>query len=150
MDMMGHATMLLDNTYIRLRDHLGLTPIPPARSGSTANYYDERILERFDIDFRRVWLKSHPQARPVLLEDGSFVDSWGIRSKTDGQFVNVVEFPLKGATTVEEIDAYPWPQAEALFTTENLAQDTRHRFEQTDYALVAQPLTFGLSTAPAP
>jgi uroporphyrinogen decarboxylase len=145
MDMMGHATMLLDNTYIRLRDHLGLTPIPPARSGSTANYYDERILERFDIDFRRVWLKSHPQARPVLLEDGSFVDAWGIRSKTDGQFVNVVEFPLKGVSTVEEIETYPWPQAEALFTTENLAQDTRHRFEQTDYALVARnPLTFGL------
>src|SRR5512144_1163717 len=76
MDMMGHATMLLDNTYLRLRDHLVLSPIPPARSGSTANYYDERILERFDIDFRRIWLKSHPQARPVLLDDGSFVDSW--------------------------------------------------------------------------
>lgn len=145
MDMMGHATMLLDSTYLRLRDYLGLAPIPPARSGSTANYYDERILERFDIDFRRIMLKSHPHARPVLLEDGSFVDSWGIRSKTDGQFVNVVDFPLRGAATVEGIDAYPWPQAEALFATENLAQDTRHRFTQSDHALVARnPLTFGL------
>ncbi len=145
MDMMGHATMLLDNTYLRLRDHLGLAPIPPARSGSTANYYDERVLERFDIDFRRVMLKSHPQARPALLEDGSFVDLWGIRSKTDGQFVNVVDFPLHGADTVEEIDAYPWPEAESLFTTEGLAQDTSHRFAQSDYALVARnPLTFGL------
>jgi len=145
MDMMGHATMLLDDTYLRLRDHLGLGPIPPARSGSTANYYDERILERFDIDFRRVMLKSHPQARPVVLENGSFIDAWGIRSKTDGQFVNVVDFPLQGVATVEEINAYPWPEAEALFTIENLAQDTRHRFTQSDYALVARnPLTFGL------
>ena len=145
MDLMGHATMLLDNTYLRLRDHLGLAPIPPARSGSTANYYDERVLERFDIDFRRVMLKSHPQGRPTLLDDGSFVDAWGIRSKTDGQFVNVVDFPLHGVATVEEIDAYPWPAAEALFTTEGLAQDTRHRFIQSDYALVARnPLTFGL------
>jgi len=145
MDMMGHATMLLDHTYLRLRDHLGLTPIPPARSGSTANYYDERILECFDIDFRRVMLKSHPQAKATMLADGSFVDSWGIRSKTDGQFVNVVDFPLQGVATVEEIDGYPWPEAEALFTTEGLAQDTHHLFTQSDYALVARnPLTFGL------
>ena len=47
-DMMGNATMLLDNTYLRLRDFLKLPPIPPVRSGTTANYYDERILEHFD------------------------------------------------------------------------------------------------------
>jgi uroporphyrinogen decarboxylase len=90
-------------------------------------------------------LKSHPQARPVVLEDGSFVDSWGIRSKTDGQFVNVVEFPLQGVSTVEAIDAYPWPEAESLFSIEGLVQDTQHRFTESDYALVARnPLTFGL------
>ena len=49
--MMGNATMLLDVSYLRLRDYLGLAPIPPVRSGTSANYYDERILEHFDIDF---------------------------------------------------------------------------------------------------
>ncbi len=39
-DLMGNATMLLDNTYLRLRDHLGLAPIPPVRVG------DERQLLR--------------------------------------------------------------------------------------------------------
>ena len=35
LDMMGNATMLFDRTYINLRDHLGLSAIPPVRSGTT-------------------------------------------------------------------------------------------------------------------
>ena len=37
LDMMGNATMLLDKTYFRLRDYLGLAPIEPVRSGTSAN-----------------------------------------------------------------------------------------------------------------
>ena len=145
MDMMGNATMLLDVVYFRLCDHLGLTPIPPFRSGSTANYYDERILEYFDIDFRRVWLKSNPNVRRTTLPDGSFIDAWGIRSVTDGPFVNVVAWPLQQAILVEEVEAYPWPEAEDLYSAEGLAQEARHRYLNSDFALVARnPLTFGL------
>ena len=145
LDMMGNATMLLDRTYFRLRDHLGLSPIPPFRSGSTANYYDERILDALDIDFRRVMLKSNPEAKNSLLPDGSFIDAWGIRSRTDGMYVNAVGFPLRQAATVAEIDAHPWPAAGQLFSTAGLAQEARHLFTETDYALVARnPLTFGL------
>ena len=64
-DLMGNASMLLDDTYIRLRDHLGLSPIPPVRTSTTANYYDERILEQLDIDFRRIFLKKNPQNKIV-------------------------------------------------------------------------------------
>lgn len=145
LDMMGNATMLLDRTYLRLRDFLGLSPIPPARSGSTANYYDERILERFDIDFRRLMLKSNPQARKTVLPDGSYIDAWGTRSKSDGMYVNVVEFPLQNAATVEEIEAHPWPNAEELYSAQGLAEQARHLYNESDYALVARnPLTFGL------
>lgn len=101
MDMMGHATMLLDRTYLRLRDYLKLTPIPPARLGSTANYYDERILEHFDIDFRLIWLKSNPAAKKTTFADGSYEDAWGIRYQVDGLFVNPVGFPLLKASTYE-------------------------------------------------
>jgi len=145
LDMMGNATMLLDRTYFRLRDYLGLAPIPPFRSGSTANYYDERILEALDIDFRRVMLKSSPQAAATVLEDGSFVDAWGIQSRTDGMYVNAVGYPLREAATVADIDAYPWPTAEALYSTDGLAEEARSLYAGTDYALVARnPLTFGL------
>jgi len=43
MDLMGNACMLMDQTYLKLRDYLGLSSIPPIRQGTTANYYDERI-----------------------------------------------------------------------------------------------------------
>jgi uroporphyrinogen decarboxylase len=144
MDLMGNATMLLDQTYFRLRDSLGLAPIPPFRTGSTANYYDERILEYLDIDFRRLMLKENPQHPKDQLPDGSFRDAWGILSRNDGMFVNAVEFPLSQVTTVEQVDSHPWPAAEDLFCADGLRQQAKALYHETDYVLVARnPLTFG-------
>jgi len=144
-DLMGHASMLLDQTYYRLRDHLGLSPIPPIRAGTSANYYDERILEHFDIDFRRLFLKTRPEAALVTHDDGSFTDAWGIRARQGGLYVNIVGYPLAGAKTVEEIEAYSWPSADFMFTVEGLAEQAKWMYEETDYALVARnPLSYGL------
>ena len=143
-DLMGNATMLLDNTYFRLRDHLGLEPIPPVRSGSTANYYDERILEYLDIDFRRIFLKKNPNAKTIEREDGILVDPWGIGYRKAGLWVNTVIHPLQGATTVAEVEAFNWPQAAEMFSAEGLAEEARRLYEETDYALVARnPITYG-------
>ena len=144
-DMMGNATMLLDETYLRLRDHLGLSPIPPVRSGSSANYYDERILEYFDIDFRRLFLKKHPAAIEIKHEDGSFTDPWGVRYHKAGLYVNALEHPLHGVTSVKAVDLYDWPRAEDLYTVEGLADEARRLYDETDYALVARnPITYGI------
>jgi uroporphyrinogen decarboxylase len=144
MDLMGNATMLLDQTYLRLRDHLGLSPIPPVRSGSTANYYDERILEIFDIDFRRIFLPRNPSWQKTVYPDGSYLDEFGVRNQSSGAYVNFVDHPLKDAASVKEIESYPWPSAGDLFTTQGLAEQARRLFEETDYALVARnPITFG-------
>lgn len=144
LDLMGNATMLLDDTYFRLRDFLGLEPIPPIRSGSTANYYDDRILEQFDIDFRRIFLKKNPQSPTIEREDGVFIDPWGIGYKKAGLWVNTVVSPLHGATTIDEVEAFNWPQAEALFIVDGLVAEAKWLYEETDYAIVARnPLTFG-------
>ncbi|MEA3335874.1 MAG: uroporphyrinogen decarboxylase family protein [Chloroflexota bacterium] len=144
LDLMGNATMLLDETYLRLRDHLDLEPIPPVRSGTTANYYDERILEYFDIDFRRLFLPKNPTAKSTVLDDGTTIDPWGVGYRKAGLYVNIVRSPLQGATTVREVEAHNWPTAEELFTTEELAVEARRLTKDTDYALVARnPITFG-------
>ncbi len=144
LDLMGNATMLLDETYFRLRDHLGLSPIPPIRSGTTANYYDERILEHFDIDFRRLFLPKHPQARTITHEDGTYTDLWGVRNQKAGLYVNALTHPLQGAKIIKEVEAYNWPKAEDMFTVEGLAEQARQMYEGTDYALVARnPLSLG-------
>ncbi|MEZ4769248.1 MAG: uroporphyrinogen decarboxylase family protein [Caldilineales bacterium] len=143
-DLMGNATMLLDETYLRLRDHLGLAPIPPVRSGTTANYYDERILEFFDIDFRRLFLPKNPAARSTVLDDGTIIDPWGVGYQKAGLFVNVVKNPLHGVTTVQEVEAHAWPTPDSLYAVDGLAAEARRMFQETDYALVARnPITYG-------
>ena len=143
-DLMGNATMLLDNTYLRLRDHLGLAPIPPVRSGTSANYYDERILDHFGADFRRIFLKRGPANQVTFHPDGSFTDAWGIRSIEAGIFVNAVEHPLPPTPTLADIDAYPWPTAAGLHTAEGLGAHAARLHSETDFALVARnPLSPG-------
>ncbi|MCO6452252.1 MAG: hypothetical protein J5I90_15830 [Caldilineales bacterium] len=143
-DLMGNATMLLDTSYIRLRDYLGLEPIPPVRSGTTANYYDERILEYFDIDFRRIFLKKNPKLPKRVTEDGVALDAWGIGYQQSGLWVHTVVSPLHGATTLKEIEDYAWPKAEDMFDATGLAEEAKRLYEETDYALVARnPLTYG-------
>jgi uroporphyrinogen decarboxylase len=143
LDLMGNAGGLVDASYFRLRDYLGLAPIPPVRSGSTVNYYDERILDQLDIDFRRLFLKSIPGTIEED-DDDTFSDIWGVRYQKAGLFVNVVSSPLKGVTTVQEVDAYRWPRAEDMFSAEGLAGEARRRYNETDYALVARnPVTYG-------
>ena len=144
LDMMGNATMLLDQTYYRLRDYLGFSPIPPIRFGTTANYYDERILEYFDIDFRRLFLPRNAKCTATLHRNGSFTDPWGVRFQPQGLQVNVVHSPLRNMTTVEEIDSHPWPTAQQMFCADGLAEAARRTFIETDYGLVARnPITAG-------
>ena len=142
-DMMGNATMLVDQTYFVLRDYLGLEPISPIRQGTTANYYDERILTRLDIDFRRLFLPEK-QAPHAALDDGQYTDAWGIRYVRTGPFVNLIESPLRNAATVEQVDNHAWPNVGDLFITDGLADHARRMYDETDYALVARnPLTAG-------
>ena len=144
LDMMGNATMLLDETYLNLREYLGFSAIDPVRSGTSANFYDERILEYFDIDFRRVFLKKSPKNKLVFHEDGSFTDIWGNRSKQQGIFVNILENPLQHVENMDDVEAFPWPRAEDLYSAEGVAEEAKRLFEETDYAIVARnPLSPG-------
>jgi uroporphyrinogen decarboxylase len=144
LDMMGNATMLFDKTYIRLRDHLGLSEIPPVRSGTTTNYYDERFLDYFDIDFRRVFLNKKEPDIPSTEHEGASVDSWGVHYRLAGLYMNFLNHPLKDAQTVKDVESYRWPKAEDVFVAEGLVETARRLYEETDYALVARnPLSLG-------
>jgi uroporphyrinogen decarboxylase len=141
--MMGNATMLFDKTYLRLRDHLGLSAIEPARSGTTTNYYDERLLEYFDIDFRRVFLKKEPD-KASTEHEGASVDPWGVHYKLAGLYMNFLNHPFKDAQTVKDVENFDWPRAEDVFSAEGLAETAQRLYEDTDYALVARnPLSLG-------
>jgi len=142
-DFFGNASMMLDDAYFRLKDHLGIEgDIEPIRKGSTANYYDERILEVFDVDFRRLFLSASPG---LLLyhNDGSYTDPWGITWRKSGIYVNVECSPLADLE-IDGIAKYEWPDPSRMWNTDRLAEQAKSLYENTDYALVARnPVTYG-------
>jgi uroporphyrinogen decarboxylase len=142
-DFMGNASMVLDDTYFRLRDYLGITgDIEPVREGTTANYYDERILEKFDIDFRRVFLPTLPGMYRYHT-DGTFTDPWGMVWRKSGIYVNCIHSPLADAD-IDQVANYAWPDPTQVWHTQGVQTRARHLYENTDYALVARnPITWG-------
>ncbi len=72
----------------------------------------EGLLQSFQTDIRFV---APRYIGPELetFDDGSFMDVWGFRRKvTDygmGKYYEFLDPRLADATTIEEVDAYPWP-----------------------------------------
>jgi uroporphyrinogen decarboxylase len=143
-DLMGNASMILDDTYFRLKDHLGIEgDIEPVRTGTTANYYDERILDHFDIDFRRVFLPAKKGEKFKYHADGTFTGPWGITWSKTGIYVNYERAPLADAN-LDAVANYEWPDPNELYDPEGLSEKARLMYEKSDYALVARnPVTWG-------
>ncbi len=96
-------------TYDALVQALGLQAEPNdailSREWSNVPKPAEAILERWGIDFRRVWLGGPENYTPVVNRaERSFVDEWGLTWKRVGgynEFINPPlqrgRYPLKGA-----------------------------------------------------
>ena len=104
---------------------------------------DARLMDRFGADLRAVCGGSDRTTEP--LPNGRERDPWmGLVLATAGPFTDVVneEAPLRGATRVEEIEAYPWwPGPELLHEpaiTRGLAEQARAA-QAAGYAVVAIP-----------
>jgi uroporphyrinogen decarboxylase len=138
-DLMGNATMILDDAYFRLRDYLGLAPIEPVRKGASANYYDERLLDYFDIDFRRIFLEAN-DAYNIITEDadGTYTDIWTMRYRKKGIYVTAVSHPLADAEDLRDVEAFAWPRAAEMFQTKGLKERAREKFFSAPQALVAR------------
>ena len=72
---------------------------------------DERILQRFGVDFRRVALR--PSAAAVAAwpsdSDETYVDEWGMRRQRTDLYWEMVEFPLAEAKVEVEMGALRTP-----------------------------------------
>jgi uroporphyrinogen decarboxylase len=141
LDLGSVGGFMVDDVYFALRDLLGLDDsVKPYRSGSSSNYYDERILGALDIDFRHLWLFSPDRPKRVKRADGTVVDEWGIRWSAEGSYP--VEFPLRGRT-LEDLRGYPWPAPSRSWNTDALRERARFLHEETDYAVVAKGVLDG-------
>jgi len=89
--------------------------------------FPETLLQRLHIDLRVVRAR-YLGPPPRLLPDGSYFDMWGIHQSKENYPIG---HPLAHATHVSDIEAYPFPDADA-FDYEHYAEACE-RFE--DYAV---------------
>jgi uroporphyrinogen decarboxylase len=135
LDLGGVAGLIVDPVYFKVCELLGFKErIEPYRIGATANYYDERLLDAFDVDFRHVWLFSPDKPKTVRNPDGTATDYWGITFTPEGSYPAF--FPLKDLSDQEVIN-YKWPDPKNWDTTA-LKEKARYYYEETDYAVIAK------------
>jgi uroporphyrinogen decarboxylase len=122
---------------------------------------DERILQRFGVDLRRVALRTSSAAAAAWPSDSdnSYIDEWGMRRQRTELYWELVGHPLANAK-VEDLRHYPWPDphdpcrvsgtsatpstGSGRWLSTSLAEEARRLYEETDYALVADFLGGGI------
>jgi len=140
LDFGGWLSGIKPLAYEKLKETLKLKGEPIAWYRD----FDTRVLERFNIDFRRVgpsW-KNPPKKKPKLA-DGTEFDMWGIGSKFAGEDSQKMVFPLKDAT-IEDLDVYPWPDFHKMGIREDVVETAKRLYNDTDYIVVAQACSGGV------
>ncbi len=104
---------------------------------------DEAVLERLHSDARGV-LDSFPADTLTRNKNrpphDPFIDDWGSgqREIEPGNWFPGVH-PMRGATTIEEIEAYPWPDMDDPTRVAHVREAARILMEQGQYAIIGTP-----------
>lgn len=142
LDLGSVGSLLVDPVHLKVRELLGLTQaIEPYRKGSSANYYDEELLEALDIDFRHVWFQSPDKYKASVHDDGTVTDEWGITWSKTGSYP--VHFPLKDASNIADLEKHAWPYPAREWDTSGLKRRAKHLHDETDCAVVAKAVLAG-------
>ncbi len=104
---------------------------------------DEATLERLHSDARGVldrfpaWVYERNRSRPP---HAPFVDDWrgGQTETSPGQWYPGVH-PLKEATTLEELEKFPWPDMDDPTRVAHVREQARQLHQETDYAVIGTP-----------
>lgn len=137
MDLCESASFINDPAYFALKKYLNIEgDVESFRKNFTANYYDQRVLQALDIDFRHVWLKPPTGYQNKTYADGTFSDEWGVVYRLLGNERAIVKYPLMDADE-SDLDKYPWLDPFAPGRAEGLAERARDLYQNTDYAISA-------------
>lgn len=108
--------------------------------------FDERILKYLDIDIRRVGNIISPENElSGRRSEYEYTDCWGITRVFTGMYWDIKNPPLKNACT-EDLDRYPWPQAERINMKQidEFREQARKLYNETDYVVCAEHPVYGI------
>jgi uroporphyrinogen decarboxylase len=145
-DLGGRVASLSAPAYWDLKAHLGYDAQLTDETVTLLNtigQFDERILQRFDVPFRRVYLRPPSTFKLEIREDGSFVDEWGVGYRPKGPYNERVGHPLADAD-LEDLDSFPWPDPDDPGRMVGLADEARQLYHETDYSLAAGHISAGI------
>lgn len=107
---------------------------------------DERILEYLDIDTRSIGTILTPEnSQFEILADDLYIDEWGIKRKFTGMYWDIVEYPLKGATS-DDLDSYRWPDPKSIDESliDKYAKQAKKYYEETDFLICGEHPVYGI------
>lgn len=134
MDLGGGVSTLTYGAYVPLARHLAVRE-PRGKIGEfkVMVEIDEEILEALDVDFRSIFLGARDGWTPVVHPDGTFSDEWGIRFRDVGNYTEMVQHPLAGAT-LADLETFPWPDLRDKSRVRGI-RDQAKRFFDRGYAI---------------
>jgi uroporphyrinogen decarboxylase len=145
-DLGGRVASMSTPAYLDLKSHLGYGAELTGETVTLLNTigrFDERVLQHFDVPFRRLYLRPPSTFRLEIREDGSFTDEWGVGYVPRGPYNERVDHPLAGAT-LADLESYPWPDPHDPSRVEGLAEEARRLYRETDFSLAAGHISAGV------
>lgn len=109
---------------------------------------DEEILRKFGVDVRGVIPNVTRKNPPEIKESNgseSFTDEWGVtwEKPESSLYFNLVNSPLSGSITEEDIDNFPWPDPADPRLLEGLAEEAKKHYDN-GYAVILESICAGL------
>ncbi len=133
---------MYEGVYRRLMAHFGLQVDPATRFNHRGEVvpFDERLLQRLGVDFRRVRLQEPSRSLERMNPNGSYSDEWGVTWVKEGPYWSPIGNPLASAT-LEDLESYPWPDPLEEGRFASVREEAQRLAQETDYAVVAaQPV----------
>ncbi len=140
-----HLSLTVD-IYHRLREHLGLPPEPEKTIGIWTTVSPSLdLLDAMGVDLYYTGLQPPANWSAPATGDGLLYDEWGIgRTRVNrvdgGYYYEMVKHPLAGAT-LEEVEAWPWPDPYDPGRTDGLREKLLRIREETDKAIMFKSST---------
>lgn len=125
-----------------LATYLGFEGAPPA----DYDKFDRRVLEHWDIDFRRAGgIVPFSTRHAQRISDAESVDSYGIRRRFSGMYWEIVGGPLHDSGN-DEVNAYEFPTIGKtdLSRLDDWADRARVLCEQTPYVVIGEHPVYGV------